>query len=205
MIEFPIEGEIDASGWDLRKALLLALKGNAVIAEWTKSVHVYEEAPGFRSELLGLIDRIIEPELVARHYVGLLARHSGFLLSDEVPLKKLFYALRPALSLHYMAERQFRDLPPMDMGSLLAGVTLESGLLDIIGELTEAKRLTREMGTGPVPSPLADYLQQAKARHAVDGRAEENRAEAGERYRIAEDFYRRTILEYGGRAELSLD
>ena len=33
VIEFPIEGEIDTGGWDLRKALLLALKGNAVIVE----------------------------------------------------------------------------------------------------------------------------------------------------------------------------
>ena len=33
VIEFPIEGEIDAGGWDLRKALLLALGGNAVIVE----------------------------------------------------------------------------------------------------------------------------------------------------------------------------
>src|SRR6186713_193776 len=37
VIEFPIEGEIDAGGWDLRKALRLALGGNAVIVEWAKS------------------------------------------------------------------------------------------------------------------------------------------------------------------------
>jgi predicted nucleotidyltransferase len=41
VIEFPIEGEIDTGGWDLRKALLLALKGNAVIGEWVHSPHVY--------------------------------------------------------------------------------------------------------------------------------------------------------------------
>ncbi|RWX59116.1 nucleotidyltransferase, partial [Mesorhizobium sp. M4B.F.Ca.ET.089.01.1.1] len=55
VIEFPIEGEIDAGGWDLRKALLLALGGNAVVVEWAKSPIVYEEVPGFRQRLLDLL------------------------------------------------------------------------------------------------------------------------------------------------------
>jgi hypothetical protein len=33
VIETPIEGDLDANGWDLGKALTLMLKGNAVIIE----------------------------------------------------------------------------------------------------------------------------------------------------------------------------
>jgi uncharacterized protein len=33
VIELPLEGDLDANGWDLRKALRLLLKGNAVIVE----------------------------------------------------------------------------------------------------------------------------------------------------------------------------
>ncbi|MFW8587429.1 DNA polymerase beta superfamily protein [Rhizobium beringeri] len=51
VIEFPIIGDIDTGGWDLRKALRLALKGNAVVVEWLKSPIAYEEEAGFRSRL----------------------------------------------------------------------------------------------------------------------------------------------------------
>src|ERR1700757_32936 len=36
VIEFPIEDDLDANGWDLAKALRLLLKGNAVIIEWLR-------------------------------------------------------------------------------------------------------------------------------------------------------------------------
>ncbi len=65
VIEFPIEGLIDTGGWDLKKALLLALNGNAVIVEWTKSPIVYEERPGFRPRLIDLLEEIVEPAKVA--------------------------------------------------------------------------------------------------------------------------------------------
>lgn len=66
VIEFPIVGLIDTGGWDLRKALHLALSGNAVIVEWLKSPLVYEEEPGFRARMAALLDEIMEPRRVAR-------------------------------------------------------------------------------------------------------------------------------------------
>jgi predicted nucleotidyltransferase len=198
VIEFPIEGEIDAGGWDLRKALLLALKGNAVILEWVKSPHAYEEIAGFRQGLLDTLDEIVEPELVARHYLGLLKRHDA--ADGDVRLKKLFYAIRPALSLAYMEERGFRRLPPMDMQGLMSGVNLAPDLAALIGELLTIKQATREMGTGPVPRLLAGYLRQS--RQHFDALMEKtvaiNTARDKERFAIAERFYRRTVLDNGG-------
>ena len=37
VIEFALEDDLDANGWDLAKALRLLLKGNAVIVEWLRS------------------------------------------------------------------------------------------------------------------------------------------------------------------------
>ena len=197
VIEFPIEGEIDAGGWDLRKALLLALKGNAVILEWVKSPHVYEEIAGFRAALLNMLAEIAEPELVARHYVGLLRRHSVPPDKDEVRLKKLFYAIRPALSLHYMEERSFRELPPMDLPALLEGVKLPSDLFDLITSMVEIKKSTREMGTGPVPSLLADYLGEAHRRYDIlTAKISGITATRDkERFAIAERFYRTAVRD----------
>lgn len=198
VIEFPIEGEIDAGGWDLRKALLLALKGNAVIHEWVTSPHVYEEASGFRVALRALLDLITEPLLVARHYRGLLWHHLFSSEDGDIKLKKLFYALRPALSLQYMEEHGFRELPPMDLAGLLRGVTIKSDLLDLVTSMVEAKARTREMGTGPVPPLLGEYLNQTLNRHqALAKRPAVSSAKTKERFALAERFYHRTVMEYG--------
>jgi hypothetical protein len=200
VIEFPIEGEIDAGGWDLRKALLLALKGNAVILEWVKSPHAYEEIAGFRQSLLNMLAEIEEPELVARHYFGLLKRHDFVSIEGDIRLKRLFYAIRPALSLCYMEERDFRVLPPMDIGSLLAGVKMPPRLADLLDELLAVKKVTREMGIGPVPDQLAAFLKQTRQRFdalmaktvAMDAARDKQRSA------IAERFYRKTVRDIGG-------
>ncbi|MBX4926779.1 hypothetical protein HJA97_17385 [Rhizobium binae] len=93
--EFPIVGDIDTGGWDLRKALLLALKGNAVVVEWLKSPIAYEEEAGFRSRLGALLDLIMVPEKVAAHYIGLMRQHFKSDSEGAIKLKKLLYAVRP--------------------------------------------------------------------------------------------------------------
>jgi predicted nucleotidyltransferase len=206
VIEFPIEGEIDAGGWDLRKALLLALKGNAAILEWVKSPYVYEERPGIRSALLAVLDEIVEPALVAKHYLGLLKRHDLAFSDGDIRIKKLFYAIRPALSLHYMEERDFQAHPPMDIGSLLAGVALKQDLADLIAALIETKKITREMGTGPVPSLLAGYLKEALRRYEAGAGAFglSGKIRSEDRFQAAEAFYRATVMAVSsGQAAVS--
>jgi predicted nucleotidyltransferase len=197
VIEFPIEGEIDAGGWDLRKALLLALKGNAVIFEWVKSPHVYEEIAGFRAALL---NEIAEPALIARHYLGLLKRHSFASTEGDVRLKKLFYAIRPALSLEYMEQRDFSRLPPMDLGSLLSGVRLAPDLAELIASMVEIKKTVREIGTGPIPVLLKNYLEEAGRRFdtLTNRICAISAARDKERFAIAERFYQRTVLDNSG-------
>src|SRR5580698_6695076 len=48
VIETPLEGDLDVSGWDLAKAIKLLLKGNAVIIEWLTSPIVYDGDARFR-------------------------------------------------------------------------------------------------------------------------------------------------------------
>jgi predicted nucleotidyltransferase len=195
VIEFPIEGEIDAGGWDLRKALLLALKGNAAISEWVSSPFVYEEVVGFRTSLRSVLSEIVEPGLVARHYVGLLRQHMQP-NPEAAKLKKLFYALRPALSLQYMEERNYGELPPMDLGRLMNGVNLSASLRQLIDGMVETKKVTREMGTGAVPEPLTEYLEQTQLRYTnlAQKLSGPDETVLTERYCIAQNFYRDSVL-----------
>ena len=165
VIEFPIVGEIDVGGWDLRKVLLLALKGNAVLVEWVTSPIVYEETAGFRSRLELLLDEIMMSRKVAMHYVGLLNQHFPAGDGATVKLKKLLYSIRPAIALAWMSERDFAQLPPMNMLECLEGSRILAKQRQTILELIEVKKVTREMGEGAVPAPIYDLLTDARNRY----------------------------------------
>lgn len=195
VIEFPIEGDIDAGGWDLRKALLLALAGNAVVVEWTKSPIVYEEIAGFRCRLAGLLDRIVDPARVSRHYLGLARSHITRIgsFSAEVKLKKLFYLIRPIVALDWMEQRGFTELPPMSLPECLAGADIPPAAADEICALIERKAVTREMGTGTIPPAIASYLEARYGHHEMNPAAGIDMAPSAERRELAETFYREAV------------
>ncbi|TPJ34005.1 nucleotidyltransferase domain-containing protein [Mesorhizobium sp. B2-8-3] len=194
VLEFPLEGEIDAGGWDLRKALLLALGGNAVIVEWAKSPLVYEEVAGFRRRLLDLLTEIVDPAKVSRHYLGLarshVARTGSF--AGEVKLKKLFYLIRPIVALDWMEQRSFASLPPMNMVDCLNQTEIPTWASSEIRRLIEKKRETRELGTGPIPVEIARYLEARYGHHEMNlaGSARDEARQVHNRA-LATDFYRR--------------
>lgn len=161
VIEFPIEGLSDAGGWDLRKALTLALAGNAVVNEWVRSPFAYEEIPQFRDALAVLLTDILDPARVANHYRGLARNQRADLgdLSGPVKLKKVLYLVRPLLTLLWMRERAFSRLPPMDIVSLRDGVRLDPAFSAGLDELLELKRATREVGFGRLEPSFAGALQ----------------------------------------------
>ena len=166
VIEFPIIGDIDTGGWDLRKALHLALKGNAVIVEWVKSPLVYEEEPGFRHRLSALLADVMEPRRVARHYAGLLREHYPKGEPATVKLKKFLYAIRPAIALHWMEQRGYRELPPMNMLECMADMTLAPEVRAEILALIEKKMMTREMGDGTPPAILRNFVSATNLQYA---------------------------------------
>lgn len=194
VIEFPIEGEIDAGGWDLRKALLLGLGGNAVIVEWAKSSIVYEEVTGFPRRLLDLLAEIVDPAKVARHYLGLARSHVAKIgsFSGEVKLKKLFYLIRPLVALDWMEQRGLAGLPPMNLGECIDQIEMPAQASDEIRSLIDRKSQTREMGTGLIPTAIARYLEARYGHHEMNlaGVIRDEARQARNRV-LATDFYRR--------------
>lgn len=162
VIETPIAGDMDVNGWDLSKALRLLLKGNAVVVEWLQSPIVYAGEDWFRNELLAFADRWLNRDLVMTHYLHLGRRQKILHLDDrsDVPLKKVFYALRPAVALRWLRLHPGKAVAPMHLPTLMEQCDPPAELAALVAELRHLKAATREMGTGPMPPALLDFIEQ---------------------------------------------
>jgi predicted nucleotidyltransferase len=170
VIETPLEGELDVNGWDLAKALKLLLKGNAVVIEWLTSPIVYGADPWFWDEFLALAQRVADRELIARHYLhlGERQRRTYFADSKQVPLKKIFYALRPAAALRWLRYHPDDAVAPMHFPTLLDGCDAPGNVREVVHELIAKKAVTRELGAGELPAPIAAFIDaEFAAAHAL--------------------------------------
>jgi len=160
VIEFPLDGALDVNGWDLGKALRLLLKGNAVVIEWLTSPYAYAGDPQFRDEALALAKVAARPAAIARHYLHLGERQRRTYFADHraVELKKLFYALRPAVALRWLRLHPGAAVAPMHFPTLVADSDLPAEVAAIVQDLLNRKAITRELGTGPLPAPVAALI-----------------------------------------------
>ncbi len=169
VIETPIEGLFDVNGWDITKALRLMIRGNSVVQEWLASPIVYRAHTAFVSALQPISRAWRSVYADAHHYHGLLATQRGRFIEgrDRVKLKKYFYAVRPAIALHWLRERG--GSPPMDLPSLLAGVRLPAAAAEALEALRTAKALSSEVGEGP-PIPALDAYIEEQAQWALQAK-----------------------------------
>lgn len=194
VIEAPIQGELDVNGWDLAKALRLLLKGNAVVVEWLRSPIVYGADPDFRAEVLAFAEAWADAARIAAHYLHLSRRQRAVYLDGqtEVALKKVFYALRPAMALRWMRLHPGEPLPPMHFPTLLAESEPSAEVTGLVADLVARKARTREMGTGSMPPALLAFIdaELALAEGAVAGSEPKDRRAAAE---AADALYRRLV------------
>lgn len=114
--------DLDYSGWDLRKALLLAEKSNPSLLEWLASPIVYADPIGFKADLLAIMRDHFSPRALAHHYINFMRNIRGKYLSDfmgEYTMKRYFYALRPILCIQWMQANPGK-LPPIIFEDLMA-------------------------------------------------------------------------------------
>ncbi len=161
VIERPIVGDMDVNGWDLSKALRLILKGNAVVIEWLQSPIVYQGQPWLRDALLAFADEWMDRRRVASHYLHLARRQRSRHVDDaslEMPLKKVFYALRPAAALRWLDLHPERTFAPMHFPTLIAECDPPPAIAEMVAELIARKAETRELGIGGVPPALLAFI-----------------------------------------------
>ena len=181
VIETPIEDEIDLNGWDVRKALGLLLKSNAVVSEWIESPIRYRVDDPVVAKLARLADELLDPRALAHHYPN-LGRNTADRWLDgpgDVPVKKYFYALRPALAIRAL-RTDARTRPPMNLQALIVACDLPTGIVEQIGMLVEAKARTNERASG-TRLPDLDALIRAELAAVADLPAAIPRPELAER------------------------
>jgi predicted nucleotidyltransferase len=162
VVEIPLDGVFDIGGWDLAKALRLLVKGNAVVTEWLMSPFAYAANQEFRDECLALARLALRPNPVARHYLHLGERQRRTYFADRqaIPLKKLFYALRPAVALRWMRLHPGEAMAPMHFPTLMARSGLPDDVVTIVEELLARKATTRELGSGALPPPIGALIDR---------------------------------------------
>jgi uncharacterized protein len=165
VIETLLTDELDVNGWDVQKAIKLMLNGNAVIIEWLTSPIIYRGDAAFRDELLSLADRVLQRERVASHYfhLALSMKKRAFADTELIPLKKLFYVMRPAMALRWMRINPSERIAPMHFPTLMALSDLPKTIATMMAELIERKATTRELGSGHVPGEIRQFIEAEMA------------------------------------------
>jgi predicted nucleotidyltransferase len=162
VIEQPIDDALDLNGWDLRKALQLLVRSNAVLIEWLSSPIRYRDSAE-ASLVLALARRTGDLAALAYHYDRSARRSWEEIAAVDGPvrLKTYCYALRPALALQWIRTRA--EAPPMDLPSLMAGLPIPEDVRAAVASLLAQKAAAAEAATIPHAPALDAWISEALA------------------------------------------
>lgn len=196
VVETPLDAVLDVNGWDLIKAVRLLVRGNATLLEWLRSPIVYRGDAEFRADLLALAAHVVDRDALSRHYLHVaLGQRDRWWAVPEVPLKKVFYTVRPAATLRWLRVRPDVAVPPMDLATLLVEGEAPDDVVRAASDLVARKAVSREMGAGAVPVPLARFVsEELSLASAAGDRHDGDRAAARA---VAAASFRDLVERYG--------
>jgi uncharacterized protein len=128
-----MDGDLDVTGWDLKKSLALLKKSNAPVIERFQSPIEYYAEPGFKDEFKKLIESYYSPTAVFFHHYSLAKKFWEELKDkDEFRLKSFFYLVRSLLSCNWIIHD--KSVLPMHIEGLMryAGEDIRSRLRVLI-------------------------------------------------------------------------
>ena len=151
VIELPVCGELDISGWELRKALGLLRKGNATLIEWLDSPVVYRTDTVFLCAMQDAARQTHQAGRSFHHYMHMARKnYRVHLTGARVRLKKYLYVLRALLAAMWI--EQGRGGAPMRFRVLADAMVTDAVLRQAIDELLTIKRAAHEPEYGqPLP------------------------------------------------------
>jgi predicted nucleotidyltransferase len=159
VIEFPVDGDLDITGWDIRKALQLLYKSNPPLLEWFSSPIVYWTDRATIDPLQKLASNFFSPSACMHHYRRIAQQeYKKYIQSGNRQLKKYFYALRCVLAYRWV--EQGLGIVPMPFEDLAAALVPSPELRQQITELIEVKRTSREMDSTPQMVELEEYVEK---------------------------------------------
>lgn len=147
--------EFDMNGWDVKKAISLALRGNAVVNEWLTSPIRYIFNDRYHQDLQGFVRDTADLRAYYYFYRNYMREPWNRYLekqSDCISLKHYCYVLRCTLSLKWLEQKE--TPPPMDVPSLLQGLEVAAVPRREINRLITAKADSIESDTMPRNSTL---------------------------------------------------
>ena len=164
VIERPIDGALDLSGWDLLKALRLFRKSNPPLLEWLVSPIVYRESGSTAQRLRDLADQFHSPRAAAYHYLHMAqGNFREYLRGNEVWTKKYLYVLRPLLAIQWI--EQGLGIVPMEFHKLIEQLLPVGALRTCIDDLVKGKHAGSELARGPRIAPISEFIEAELGRH----------------------------------------
>lgn len=153
------ENDLDISGWDIKKTLILFKKSNPPLYEWLESPVVYLDRLSFKKNLGKIVTKYFSPKAAFHHYLSkLVNNHKDYVNHQQIKMKKYFYVLRPLFACAWIEKND--TMPPMEFEKLLMAQSLDKDLLDEIRALLKNKREGLEQGLAPRKKVLDDYIEE---------------------------------------------
>ena len=188
VVEAMWPGDLDLSGWDLRKALGLLAKSNPSHYERLQSPIVYRADSAFLAEFRALADAYLDLGTLYRHYLSLArGQWDKYLQGDEIARKKYLYVLRPVLACRWI-ERGW-GAPPTLFEACRTRTLDDPAVGAALDRLLADKARNVEMSLAPRDPVLHDFLGSELARLTalpIDGGRREDDA-------ALDAFFRRWI------------
>ncbi|MCB1043185.1 MAG: nucleotidyltransferase domain-containing protein [Acidobacteria bacterium] len=191
VIEAMLPGDLDVSGWDLRKALRLLIKNNGALLEWLHSPIVYCDHGGFRQSVCDLLPEILNPRTLFYHYHVMADRlWRDCQCVQNISLKRLFYVLRTLLAAGWLLEKQ--TVPPVLFDDLFQQSELPTDLRDAVVNMKKEKETLGEDATWMLGARQRAWINETIAQQKM--RVELLATPEKRSYGDLDDLFRRTVM-----------
>jgi predicted nucleotidyltransferase len=152
--------EFDMSGWDIKKALGLAIRGNVVVHEWMTSPIIYQANEQYTEIITDFLKDVAKLESYFYAYRNKTYR-SWIDARDnaDIRIKDYCYSLRCALCIEWV--KTHKTPPPMDLPSLLAALKIGKNITDTIDGLITMKEQSSEKDTMKREPLLDNFIDSA--------------------------------------------
>ena len=182
---------LDLNGWDICKALQLAIKSNPVLFEWIQSPIKYFSNDLIVNDLMKFAQKTANLDYIKTHYFKLMCNvYEQIKKDNEVKLKLYCYALRPALSLQWI--KQFGIIPPMDMSTLCVSLGSYISIEREISELVRLKKKSNEKDIIARNQKIDSFIESMLSEPIIKFK----KPATEEKYQEANIFFRNIISSY---------